>query len=140
MFYIVYFVCWHDMSVRGSNCYFFTKACQFFLRLCQCHVADGIFLSAFAWLFLLERKTKLQESHYFPTQFSTDQRGRGLSLLNDGLSKQMRNQNVCVVICGFRPLFACHYCQLTKCSFILMLYVCYTWVKNTHMLINTCAC
>lgn len=36
-------------------------------------------------------------------------RGRSLSLLTDGLSKQMRNQNVCVVICGFRPLFACHY-------------------------------
>lgn len=108
---------------------FFTTACQFFLRLCKFHVADGIFLSDFAWLFLLERKTKLQESHYFPTQFSTDLSGRSLSLLNDGLSKQMRNQNVCVVICGFSPLFACHYQLLSTHKVFIHTYA----VRMLHM-------
>lgn len=110
------------------------------LRHCKCLlVAEGNFLSDFTQLFfyLKEKQNYKKAIIFWPTSCK---RGRGLSLLNDGLSKQMRNQNVCVVICGFRPLFACHYCQLTKCSFILMLYVCYTWVKNTHMLINTCAC
>lgn len=101
------------------------------LRLCKCHVvADGMFLTDFAWLFLLKRKTKLQESHYFPTQFSTDhrKRGRGLSLLNDGLSKQMRNQNVCVVVCGFNPLFACHY-QLLSTHKVFI----HTFTRTPHM-------
>lgn len=88
------------------------------------------FFDRFDSTFSLQRKTKFQEMHFFPNQFSTDhrKRGRSLSLLTDGLSKQMRNQNVCVVICGFSPLFACHYLLLSAHKVFI-----HTFTPTVHM-------
>lgn len=101
------------------------------LRLCKRVVAGDIFLSDSTQRFYSkEKQNQATRKRSFPNQLSTDhhKRGRSHAILTDGLSKQMRNQNVCVVICGFSPLFACHYLLLSAHKVFI-----HTFTPTLHM-------